>query len=334
MNAKMMGELLDAFYSLYPENHQRRCYLFLDEVQNVTDWHLVVRRFFDSKNVQLYLTGSSAKLLSKEIHTRLRGRSLSLEVWPYSFQEYLVTHKIPPQKRPFGQASLDMMQKHLLDYFSKGGFPAVQTMPDNERIETLQGYVDTVILRDITERHQIANIPLLRYLVTSLLKNAATIFSVHKFYNDIKSQGYKVGKDTIHLYLSYIQDAFLVFTISSYSESERLKQNKPKKIYAIDNGLINAVSLSSHNTYGKLFENLIYLDLRRQNKKVYFYNTMDGYEVDFLTIDKKGHRELIQVTWDMVDKITMEREKRALAQAEKELKIKGSIVTPRDYLKA
>ena len=95
MNAKKMGAFLDAFYTLYPENHDRDCYFFLDEVQNIPDWHLVVRRFFDSKNVQIYLTGSSAKLLSKEINTTLRGRSLATEIFPYSFGEYLSAHNIP-----------------------------------------------------------------------------------------------------------------------------------------------------------------------------------------------------------------------------------------------
>ena len=333
MDAKEMGKLLDAFYGLYPENHNRQCYLFLDEVQNVTDWHLVVRRYFDSKNVKLYLTGSSAKLLSKEINTSLRGRSLALEILPYSFQEYLIAHKITRPGKPFGQASLDVMQQQLLNYFSVGGFPAVQSMLKNEWRETLQGYVDTVILRDIVERHNVTNISLLKYLIICLLKNAATTFSVNKFYNDIKSQGYKVGKDTIHNYLDYIQDAFLVFTVSHYSESERVKHNQPKKVYAIDNGLVNAISISFSNNYGKLLENLVYLDLRRQKKEIYFYNTSDGYEIDFVTVDQDNNRELIQVSWDMSDTKTIEREKRALLQAEKELGIKGRIITARDYLK-
>lgn len=334
MNSQEMGQLLDAFYSVYPENHNRPCYVFLDEVQNVENWHLVVRRYFDSKNVQLYLTGSSAKLLSKEINTSLRGRSLALEISPYSFREYLAARNITHKKQPMGQASFDMMRQQLLNYFSTGGFPAVQSMPKNEWREALQGYVDTVILRDIVERHKVTNISLLKYLIMTLLKNSAAPFSVNKFYNDIKSQGYQVSKDTIHNYLEYIQDAFLVFCIPHYSESLRVKQNRPKKVYAIDNGLINAISININHNYGKLLENLIYLDLRRQKKTIYYYNTSDGYEVDFVTVDSDGNRELIQVTWDMSDTKTIEREQRALSQGEKELDIKGKIITARDYLKS
>lgn len=333
MNAKQMGELLDAFYTLYPENHERQCYLFLDEVQNVTDWPLVIRRYFDSKRVQLYLTGSSAKLLSKEIATSLRGRSLSVEIWPYDFSEFMIAHKNNVPSGSFGNKTFDIMRQHLLRYFAIGGFPAVQHLVKNEWRETLQGYVDTVILRDIIERHKVENIVLLKYLTTTLLKNAATIFSVGKFYNDVKSQGYKISKETIYTYMSYIEDAFLVFTVPLYSESDRIRQSVSKKIYAIDPGLINANSLDINAIYGKLFENLVYLDLRRQGKEIYYYRTKDNYEIDFLTIDKEGEKELIQVTWEMTDPKTLEREQRALEQAEKELGIKGRILTVKDYLR-
>ena len=333
MNAKEMGKLLDDFYSLYPENHTRECYIFLDEVQNIPDWHLVVRRYFDSKNVQIYLTGSSAKLLSKEINTSLRGRSLTTEVLPYSFQEYLLAHGKTVKGHILGKASFDILQRQLLNYFATGGFPAVQFIQHNEWLETLQTYVDTVILRDIIERHNVTNIALLKYLTKTLLKNAATAFSVNKFYNDIKSQGYRVSKDTLHNYLSYIQDSFLIFIVPYYSESERLMQNRPKKIYAIDSGLIKAFSAETNHTYGKLLENLVYLDLRRQGKTIYFYNTTQGYEIDFITVDKNGAKELVQVAWDDTDPAVLSREMRALTQAEKELGIRGRLVTVREYLK-
>jgi predicted AAA+ superfamily ATPase len=331
MNAQMMGQLIDQFYAIYPDNHDQLCYLFLDEVQNIPDWHLVVRRYFDTKKVQLYITGSSAKLLSTDIHTRLRGRSLSLEIWPYSFAEYVATQKISINKKIMGQATLDKLHQSMQQYFSVGGFPAVQILPEYEWRETLQGYVDTVILKDIVERYRIENIALLKYLTTTLLKNAATIFSINKFYNDCKSLGFKIGKETIYNYLEYIQDAFLTFTVPIYTHSDRVIQNKPKKIYAVDPGLVNALSLQSDRNRGRLFENMIYLDLRRQHKKIYFYQTQSGYEVDFLTIDPSGVRELIQACWDSADVKTLAREERALREAEEELGISGKIITPKEY---
>jgi predicted AAA+ superfamily ATPase len=332
MSTKEMGALIDCFYSLYPENHQRCCYLFLDEVQNVPDWHLVVRRYFDSKNTQIYLTGSSAKLLSKEINTSLRGRSLALEIFPFSFQEFLNAHQQPIRQKPLSRASLDFMQKQLLNYLSLGGFPAVQFLEQNEWRATLQNYVDTVILKDIIERHKLTNVALLKYLITSLLKNSAAPFAINKFYNDIKSQGYKVSKDTLHNYLEYIQDTYLIFSAPAFLESTRARQTKPKKIYAIDSGLINAVSINPSAGLGHALENLIFLDLKRQEKEIYYYNTASGYEIDFLTIDKQGQRELIQVCWDIENEKTAEREQRAIQQAEKELGIKGRVITATSYL--
>ena len=333
MSAKEMGALLDAFYSLYPENYHRRCYIFLDEVQNILDWHQVVRRFYDTKNAQLYLTGSSAKLLSKEIVTSLRGRSLAIEIWPYNFSEFLQAHQLTIPNKPFGQKSFDIMYHYLQKYFAKGGFPAVQHMQTYEWRETLQTYIDTVILRDLVERHNVTNINLLKYLINSLLLNAAAPFSVNKFYNDVKSQGYKVGKDTIYNYMSYIEDAYLAFSVPQYSESIRARQTTPKKIYAVDSGLININSLKITDLYGKLFENQIYLDLRRQGKEIYFYTTKDGYEIDFITIDKTGQREMLQIAWDLSSPAVLEREQRALKQAESELGFSGQIISVKDYLR-
>ncbi|NBX85357.1 MAG: ATP-binding protein [Gammaproteobacteria bacterium] len=334
MNAKEMGELLDSFYTLYPQNHHRRCYFFLDEVHTVDNWQQVIRRVHDKKNIQLYLTGSSSKLLSSEIATSLRGRAISIEVWPYNFQEYIVAHelKIPPL--PFGQKAFDHMNNHLLTFFNTGGFPGIQSMFPHDRRETLQSYIDTVVLRDVVERHHVEKISLLKYLINSLICNAASLFSVHKFYNDIRSQGFKVSKDTIYSYIQYIEEAYLIFTVSQFSESVRLRQNAPKKIYVIDNGLIHAVSLKTNALYEKLLENQVYLDCRREGKKVYYYTTSDGYEIDFVTEDKEGNKELLQVVWDVSDEHTLLRGQRALNQACKELKLPGRIISLNDYLKA
>lgn len=332
MNAKQMGNLLDEFYTLYPENHNRVCYFFLDEVHNVEGWDQVIIRYYNNKKVQLYLSGSSSKLLSAEIATSLRGRSLASEVWPYNFTEYLTAHQLALPKKPFGQKSFDIMRAHLLSYFETGGFPGVQNMNLDEWRDSLQGYVDTLILRDVVERHNITNIALIKYLAKTLLANAATIFSLNKFYNDIKSQGFSASKDTLHNYLGYLEEAYLIFTVPMYSESTRLKQTNPKKVYAIDNGLINAMTLKINDIQNKYLENQVFLDLRRQGKEIFYYKTADGNEVDFVTVDKEGQREIIQVTWDMSDPKTADRETRALKQAEQELGFSGKIITLRDYL--
>ncbi len=333
MNTQEMGKLIDAWYTLYPENHTQCCYLFLDEVQNVEGWPLVLRRLLDTKNIQIYVTGSSAKLLSKEIATSLRGRSLSIEIFPYDYSEYLTAHALNPPSKPLGKKTLDEQRNYLIKYFYWGGFPGVQCMQPNEQLETLQNYVETVIFRDIIERYQIKNINLLKYLIQSLLKNVATPFSINKFYNDSKSQGHKVAKDTLYSYLGYLEDAFLIFSVPIFSESLRQVQSNPKKIYAIDTGLVVANTFNLSDNLGKLFENQVYLTLRRQGKKIFYYQTSSGYEIDFVTQDKEGKHEFIQVAWEITDPATREREERAIRQAESELGFSGRILDFPEFIK-
>lgn len=334
MDQKKMGELIDALYTQHPHLHDQRCFLFLDDVQNVEGWPLVIRRLLDTKDIEIYITGSSAKLLSKEIATSLRGRSLSIEIQPYNFQEYLNSKHIPLPLRPFGKKLLDQYAAHLLGFFQIGGFPGIQKLSTQERIEMLQSYVEVVVFRDIVERHRVSNISLLKYFVGALLKNAGSRFSVNKFYKDIQSQGYKVGKDTLYNYLEYLEDAFLVYTVPIFTESLRTLETTPKKIYVVDNGLINANTFNLALNFGKLLENQVYLDLRRQKKEIFYYMTSEGYEVDFITKDLKGNYEIIQVVWDKKDPKTFEREERALKVAEKELKIKGRIIDCETYIKS
>ncbi len=327
-----LAALIEAFYTLYPENHEKKCYLFLDEIQNVPQWPVVIRRFFDSKDVEIFLTGSSAKLLSKEIATSLRGRSLATEIWPYSFSEFMRAKHYENTPGLFDKKKQDCLTRYFHEYLTVGGFPEVNSYSDDIRQQTLQDYIDVVIYRDIIERYSIKNASLIKYMILSMLKCASSNFSVNKFYNDARTQGYKISKDTLYEYADYIEDAFLAFSISQYSSSHRRLQTSPKKIYAIDPGIVRAVSLAVNRDLGRLFENVVYLDLRRKGAAVHYYLTKEHYEVDFLASNLKGERELLQVVWDMSDDKTREREQRALLAAEKELNVKGRIITLDSYL--
>lgn len=326
-----LRELIDNFYSLYPENHQRTCYFFFDEIQNVENWAVLIRRYFDTKKVQIYLTGSSSKLLSKEIATSLRGRALATEIWPLSFKEFLASEEIVVPTN-LGKRSLDELKSNLLTYLNHGGFPEILHYEISDRIQTLQDYVNVVIFKDIVERHDITNIALVKYLIKTLIINAGKLFTVNKFFNDLKSQGLAIAKNTLYNYLNYIEDTFLTFSVPLHANSIRKIQANPKKIYAIDPGLICAYTLGFQTNLGHLFENLIYLDLKRKKHEIYYYVTNSGYEVDFLTKDLFGKWYLYQVAWDIDDKETLARETRALQEAEKELKITGKLITPDFYL--
>ncbi len=333
MSQKQFAKLLEAFYALYPDNHDQQCYLFLDEVQNVDDWPLVIRRFYDTKHVEIFLTGSSAKLLSKEIATSLRGRSLAREVWPFSFQEYLQAKNIVHNSKLMGQATLDKLKANFMGYLQSGGFPEVINKTESDRRQTLQEYVQVVMLRDIIERYRITNEPLIKYLVKHVLHNATTSFSANKMFNDLKSQGYTLKRDTLYSYMDYIEDAYLAFSVHLYSESLRKVQVNPKKIYAVDTGLLKAYTLGHQENLGRMFENIIYLDLRRLGYQINYYLTEERYEVDFIVKDLQGEAQLLQVAWDTENKETYDRECRALESACNETGLPGKVVTLESYLR-
>lgn len=333
INAKQLAALVDEFYALYPENHHQRCYLFFDEIQTVDDWPRYIRRLQDTKEADIYLTGSSAKLLSKEIATELRGRSIAFEMWPFSFQEYLLTQNIKISS-PKSQIEIDKYKALLQNYLLTGGFPEITVYPFMEKNKVLQDYVDVVIYRDIIERYGITNLDLIKYMIKYLVRNSATNVSLNKLYNDLKSQGYTIGRATVYDYLNYISDAYLAFLVRLYSESVRKTQANPRKIYTIDTGLTKAYSLSNTINIGHLFENMIYLDLRRRGDEIYFYHTNEKYEIDFFTRSLDGRLHLYQVAWDVSEPETLKREQRALHAAEKELSIKGELITPFTYFKS
>jgi predicted AAA+ superfamily ATPase len=333
MNAKQLAALIDEFYALYPDNHRQHCYLFFDEIQTVEDWPKYIRRLQDTKEIDIYLTGSSAKLLSKEIATELRGRSVAFEMWPFSFSEYLFSQSIQ-YLAPKNKIDLDKYTLLLQNYLLTGGFPEITVYPFMEKNKVLQDYVDVVIYRDIIERYKITNLDLIKYMIKYLVKNAATNISLNKLYNDLKSQGYTIGRTTVYDYLNYISDAYLAFLVPLYSDSIRKTQSNPRKVYTIDTGLTKAYSLSNTMNIGHLFENMIYLDLRRRGDEIYFYHTHEKYEIDFFTRSIDGTLHLYQVAWDISQPETLEREQRALTSAEKELGIKGQLITPATYLQS
>jgi len=333
LDEQKIARLVDAFYALHPENHDKKCYLFFDEIQNVSNWPIVIRRLHDTKNAEIFLTGSSAKLLSKEIATSLRGRSLPVEIWPYSFHEFIRAKKISIDRSLYDKKTQDKLSQIFHSYLSEGGFPEIVTFETDVKQQTLQEYLNVTIYRDIIERHEIKNPTLIKYMILSMIHNVGKPFSVNKFYNDVKSQGYHIGKDILYDYADHIEDAYLAFSIPLYDKSLRKTQTNPKKLYAIDSGMIRALTLDFENDLGRLFENIIFLDLQRLGCKTNYYLTSERYEVDFLAQTPRGQKKLFQVAWDVQDPTTLAREQRALEAGKKELQIEGELITLDSYLR-
>lgn len=332
LNQEKLANLVETFYALYPENHEKKCYLFFDEIQNIDGWPLVIRRLHDSKDVEIYLTGSSAKLLSKEIATGLRGRSLAVEIWPYSFNEFMRAKKIQIDRSLFGKKTHDTLAQAFNTYMSIGGFPEVASFSSDIRQKVLQEYVDVVIYRDVIERYNIQHPRIIKYMMLAMIQNIGKPFSINKFYNDLKSQGYAIGKDALYEYADHIEDAYMAFSAPLYTTSIRKVQTTSKKIYAIDPGLVRGLTLNYESDFGRLFENIVYLDLRRLGYQVHYYVTAAGNEVDFLVQMPRGIKKLFQVAWHMENATTLKREERALREGMDELGVDGEIITLASYL--
>jgi len=321
MKAADLHLVVEEYYRLHPEwRDKKKAAFFLDEIQVVPGWEVFVRRLLDTEKVELFLSGSSSRLLSREVATSMRGRALSALVHPFSFREYLRylgrEPETPPDSLP--KAARSALEKDLGGYLASGGFPETLGASLPDRTDLLKSYVDTALLRDVVERHDVSQPTVLRWMMRHLLANAAGSFSIRKFYGDIRSQGFSVSKDTLHQYLGHLEDAFLIRTVSMASASERRRMVNPRKVYPVDPGLIPLYEQSGRPNTGHALETAVMLELERRGAEVSYVRTQNGLEVDFLARHPDGKSGLIQVCADTGPAETLEREVRALLDASKE----------------
>ncbi|MBW2630922.1 MAG: ATP-binding protein [Deltaproteobacteria bacterium] len=329
-NVHNFQEILDVYFGKYPEHRDTRCKFFFDEIQRIDQWEMFIRRLLDTENLQIFITGSSSKLLGSEIATTLRGRSLPIEIFPFSFEEFLKFHGLfPDRPKTFGANTASILRKAINDYLEVGGFPEIQKLDRDLRIEVLQGYIDSVLLKDIVERHKVSNIHVLKHLVRHIMNSSGGQFSVNKFYNTMKSMSIKCTKNSLYAYLDHLTDAFLFYKVPIHSRSEKSRLINPAKIYTIDTGLLNAMTFRNSYNYGPLLETMVFMHLRRWGYDAEYVNTKDGHEADFFARHKiSGKAQLIQVCWALSDKKTFERELRGLKSAMDEHSLStGTIVT-------
>lgn len=318
LTAADLGWLLDEHARLFPGLYESGIMtLYLDEVQTVAGWEGLVRRYVDAGKVELFVSGSSAKLLSREVATSLRGRAMEVLVHPFSFREALRHAGEEPalpweRLAPVDRSTLDA---RLRQYLVAGGFPDAQGAAPRDRAALLGGYVDIMVLRDVIERHGVTNPVALRWIERQLLANPGGPFSVKKQYDTLRSQGIAVGKDTLHAYLAYLEDAFLVRTVAMHSASERQRMVNPRKAYPIDTGLIALFERSGRTHHGRALETAMMIELERRGWEIAYVRTREGWEVDFLAHRAGGAPLLVQVCLESEGDATWDRELRALEAA-------------------
>lgn len=332
LNVQDMDAILETYFRRYPENKSHRCTFFLDEIQRVPGWERFVRRLLDTENISVVITGSSSRMLSREIATCLRGRSYATEVFPYSFREFLLCHQADvaeQNRRRWGAARRAQVQHAAEQYLEIGGFPEVQHCTDEQRRQILRNYVDVVLLRDVLERYGETNVTALRALIHHCLSAPANRFSVTKFHHSLKSQGIACSKNTLYDNLAQLEDAYLLGRVPVYSRSAAVRRVNPDKLYASDVALATAFRQPLAESRGYLLENLVWRHLRGRGAELSYYVTHDGAEIDFVYTDAGGgDLQLVQVCWSLRDALTAAREMRALKTAMSALKAaKGLIVT-------
>lgn len=299
-----------------------RLYFFLDEIQNVTGWERWVNRLYENENIKIFITGSNASLLSSEISTALTGRNRTITNFPFSFGEFLTFKNYKLQKNNFYQTEKRAVIKSFFqEYLRLGGYPEIIKINDPTLLEQ---YFKDIIYRDILPRYSIKKIKEIRELCLFLASNLASIHSYYKLQSLI---GVK-SINTVKTYLEILEEAFLFFRINLFDYSIKRQIYNPSKIYIIDTALGNSISFKFSENVGHIYENLVFLELKRRNKEIYYWKSKKGKEVDFLIKKGLNIEEAIQVSYNLNYKKTLDREIESLMIAKDEFKIKHlSIIT-------
>lgn len=320
--------LMEVFYEIYPQNKKDAVWLFFDEIQNIKGWENFIRDILDKENVKVFLSGSSSKLLSKEIATSLRGRTLSYLMLPFSFSEFLSAKKIDYLGKYLASEQKGLIVNAFLDYFNFGGYPEVVFYPE-EKTKIIQEIIEVTIYKDLIERYKIRNTKAVKLMFNYLIK--AKEFSVNKFYNFLQSMNIKIGRNSLYNYLELFNDAFIFFPLKKFSYSLKKIEQSSAKIYTIDNALISEII---GDDKGKKLENLVFLAILGRGFKINqdFFYYEDGKEIDFVFKEKDGSiKEMLQVCYDINSLDTKEREIKALLKCGEVLKCEDMKVITFDY---
>ncbi len=297
-------------------------FLFLDKIQNFPDWSKWLRRVYDlHPKTKFFVTGSSSKMSFNKIPTELRGRYLLNSIFPLSFNEFLRFKGI---EKAGENKLINSFNKYLVD----GGLPEIVLASKDEKLEIVKSYYSSVVNRDLIETYSIRNKESMKAILNLLLDS--TSYSYNKLYNSLKSLQYEIGKNTVIDYINFIEDSFFMFSIPIFSYKVKNRMQYPKKNYFIDNIFLSRISTNFSNNYGRLYENLVAINLLKNEEEFFYWKNEKNEEVDFVI--KKGSKidSLIQVCYDLKSPGTLDREIRALLKASKELKCKNLVMINKD----
>ena len=317
MTSDDLDEIITSYMEMYSDLPVKDVHMFFDEIQIIEGWEYFILRVYKNYCKNIYICGSNATMLSTELGTALRGYPLEYKTYPLSFNEYCRFKGVNTES--YLEQDKAKIRNAFAEYNHASAFPeVVLTVSETEKLQLLNGYFDTMLLKDIAEHYRITNLPVLRYFVKRIMANLTKPTSILAIYNDIKSQGLRIGKDELYKWADYACDVFMFIRIPKYERSLAKEQKSQKKYYCIDNGLRSAVLLPQSDDNGKLLENTVFLHLNRNLKpadRIFYFQELA--ECDFVIQRNEHIDELIQVTWDMSDGKTREREIKGILEASK-----------------
>ena len=327
LNVDELDLVLQSFRELYPTHNFKECYFFFDEIQNIDGWEKFIRRVYDTISKNIFITGSNSKLLSTDIATSLRGRTLSYKVFPLSFKEYLSFKDIEIDL--YSTKSLAFIKNAQDNFLANGAFPETLVLEEKYVNQTLQEYFNVLLYKDLAERYNITNTVALKFFLKRIIASSTKQISINKIYNELKSSGIKIGKNTLYNFLDYVQNIYLALTLHRYDKSLVNKELGEKKIYSIDIGLNNATEFKFSDDIGKSLENAVFLELKRNYSEIFYYRDTTS-ECDFIVNEQNKITQAIQVTYDMSNIDTKKREIKGLLNACKNFNLDSGIIITYD----
>lgn len=326
-NSQELDLIIQAYQELFPKQKLKDCFFFFDEIQEAPGWEKFITRIHDMICSNIFITGSNARLLSQEIATSLRGRSLTYEIFPFSFSEYI---NIQTQHtNPYNSSDRAVIVHQFDQFLAYGGFPELIKLNPSLKEKSLQEYFNVMLFRDIVDHYHVSNISTLKYFCKRLIGSSAGEFSVHKIFNELKSQGYRLSKDSIYAFQEYVESVYMCRFVKKWSPSVIKSEGALRKCYVIDHGLGSALDYKFSQDKGRRLETLVALELIKSGKSIYYQQ--NGCECDFVVTEKGVVSEAIQVSLDISDPQTRDREIKGLLQCCKYHKLDSGYILTLDY---
>ncbi|MCH9277002.1 ATP-binding protein [Bifidobacterium amazonense] len=342
----LLQDVLDSYFELYPHARAEGVYLFFDEIQEVPDWGMFLRRLVDTLSATIYVTGSSSKMLSREVATEFRGRALPRELFPMSFSEYMRFHGkdvglVPADDngcRAFTSDEVAHLRHGLDDYLERGGFIAVQNLSAPDSVALLQEYANRTLSNDVIDRYDVRNPVAASAFLSQAIAASGRELSINKTANLLTSRGLRVSRGSLASLLDYYEEAYLLFSVREFSRALADNSRSVSKVYAVDQGMFSAFSRAAAQERGQRLETAVFLKLRRDTgiarsgtiSRLLFQEGSNRHEIDFVVGDALmlDAYQLIQVCLNMDDDKTRRREVGALQAAMRRFSLKtGTVVT-------